>query len=95
MIVNYICLIMVQSKYSRVNLEIQSFLAAFSFFLYIPIFTTSAEYLVYPTLFYFIRFCAIVELSFVLVTVCVIGAVNYQFRKNHLAKEQDDEISDY
>lgn len=88
MIVQYICLIMVQPKRTRMDIEIQSFLTFFTWVLYIPIFVTSAEYLVHPSLFYFIRFCAIIELSFVLITVCVIATVNYQSKKQDPTKEE-------
>ena len=88
MIVQYICLIMVQPKRARMDIEIQSFLTIFTWVLYIPIFVTSAEYLVNPSLFYFIRFCAIVELSYVLITVCVIATVNYQSKKQAPSKKE-------
>lgn len=88
MIVQYVCLIMVQPKRTRMDIEIQSFLTIFTWVLYIPIFVTSAEYLVRPSLFYFIRFCAIVELSYILITVCVIATVNYQSKKQESTKEE-------
>ena len=46
MVVNYICLLMVQAKKQQINIEIQSFLTVFTWFLFIPIFYTAAENLV-------------------------------------------------
>lgn len=92
MIVKYICLIMVQSKNKQMNFEIKSFLTLFTWILYIPIFLTAAENLVQPTLIYFIRFCAIVELSFVLLSVCVIFTVKYQFKKSKESLTNQKEI---
>lgn len=92
MVVKYICLIMVQSKNKQMNFEIKSFLTLFTWILYIPIFLTAAENLVQPTLIYFIRFCAIVELSFVLLSVCVIFTVKYQFKKSKESLTNQKEI---
>ncbi len=84
---------MVQAKKQQINIEIQSFLTVFTWFLFIPIFYTAAENLVRPSLFYFIRFCAIIELSYVLMAVCLVFTVKYQSEKNHRLKSQSKEIS--
>jgi len=93
MAVKYICLIMVKSKYPQMNRDIQRFLTLFTWLLYIPIFITSAENLIQPTLVFFIRFCAIIEISYVLIAVSVIFSVKYQFEKNKTVENNKEEIS--
>lgn len=93
MAVQYICLIMVNYKNPRVNHDIQWFLTLFTWFLYIPIFLTTTENLIQPTLGYFIRFCAIMEISYVLIAVSVIFSVKYQFEKSKTDMRTNEEIS--
>ncbi len=93
MAVQYICLTMVNSESPQVNHDIQWFLTLFTWFLYIPIFITTAENLIQPTIVYFIRFCAIIEISYVLIAVSAIFSVKYQFEKSKTGKRNKEEIS--
>lgn len=93
MIVKYSCLNLVQSTNSRLDTEVQNFLTIFSWFLFIPIYATSVENLIEPTLSFFIRFCAIIELTFVLMAICVIFTVGYQSKKDYTAQDHKNGIS--
>lgn len=90
MAVQFICLTMVNSKFPQVNHDIEWYLTLFTWFLYVPIFITTSENLIQPTLGYFIRFCAIVEISYVLIAVSVIFSVKYQFEKSKIIMEDKD-----
>ncbi|WP_102690960.1 hypothetical protein [Rummeliibacillus pycnus] len=93
MAVQFICLTMVNYKSPQVNHDIQWFLTLFTWFLYIPIFLTTAENLIQPTLGYFIRFCAIIEISYVLIAISVIFSVKYQYEKNDSVMKNKEEAS--